>query len=61
MQRIHVPGGTFNALAVRSTLTQKGFGYGSGTRTMWFAAGRGLVKLTFSHRDGSTTVVQLIK
>lgn len=60
-QRIHVPAGTFNALVVRSTLTQKGFSYGSGTRTLWFAPGRGLVKLTFSHRDGSTTLIQLIK
>lgn len=61
LQSVHVPAGTFNALAVTSTLTQKGFGYGSGVRTMWFAPGRGLVKLTFRHRDGSTTVVELIK
>jgi hypothetical protein len=30
-------------------------------RTMWFAPGRGLVKLVFKHRDGSTSLVQLIK
>jgi hypothetical protein len=61
IQRIRVPAGRFTALEVRSTLTQKGFRYGSGVRTMWFAAGRGLVKLTFAHRDGSTDTVTLIK
>jgi hypothetical protein len=60
-QRIHVPAGTFNALKVQSILTQPGHKFGSGIRTMWFAAGRGLVKLVFAHRDGSTSVVQLIR
>jgi hypothetical protein len=46
---------------VRSVLSQKGHPFGSGVRTMWFAPGRGLVKLVFKHRDGSTSVVQLIK
>ena len=49
------------ALELRSTLTQGGYRYGSGVRTMWFAPGRGLVKLTFAHRDGSTDTVTLIK
>jgi hypothetical protein len=58
---VRVPAGRFEALEVRSTLTQKGYRYGSGARTMWFAPGRGLVKLTFSHRGGSTDTVTLIK
>lgn len=61
LRRVRVPAGTFTALEVRSTLTQRGFRFGSGVRTMWFAAGRGLVKLVFRHRDGSTSVVQLLK
>lgn len=61
IRRVHVPAGTFEALEVRSTLTQRGYPFGSGVRTMWFAAGRGLVKLVFEHRDGSTDVVQLLK
>jgi hypothetical protein len=58
---VRVPAGTFQALELQSTLTQRGFPFGSGVRTMWFAAGRGLVKLVFKHRDGSTSVVQLLK
>jgi hypothetical protein len=61
VQRIHVRAGTFNALELRSTLRQPGYRYGSGVRLMWFAPGRGLVKLVFAHGDGSTSVVQLIK
>jgi hypothetical protein len=61
MQRVKVPAGTFRALAVRSTLTQRGFPYGSGVRTCWFAAGVGLVKLVFAHRDGSVSTVELVK
>jgi hypothetical protein len=61
VRRVHVPAGTFQALELRSVLTQKGHPFGSGVRTMWLAAGRGLVKLVFQHRDGSTSVVQLIK
>lgn len=61
VRRVHVPAGTFQALEVRSWLTQAGHRYGSGVRTMWFANGRGLVKLVFKHRDGSTSLVQLIK
>jgi hypothetical protein len=61
VRRVHVPAGTFRALEVQSTLTQRHFAFGSGVRTEWFAAGRGLVKLVFKHRDGSTSVVQLLK
>jgi hypothetical protein len=60
VQTVKVPGGTFKALAVRSVLKQQGFPFGSGTRTSWFAPGRGLVKLVFKHDDGSVSTVQLI-
>ena len=61
IQTVHVPAGTFHALAVRSTLHQAGFPFGSGTRTSWFAPGRGLVKLIFQHADGSVSDVELLK
>jgi hypothetical protein len=61
VQTVKVPGGTFKALAVRTTMLQAGFPFGSGTRTCWFAAGKGLVKLVFKHGDGSTSQVVLIK
>jgi hypothetical protein len=61
VRKVHVPAGTFSALEVRSVLTQHGYTFGSGVRTSWFAAGRGLVKLVFNHRDGSVSVVQLLK
>jgi hypothetical protein len=61
IRKVHVPAGTFSALEVQSTLTQRGYPFGSGVRTCWFAAGRGLVKLVFKHRDGSVSVVQLMK
>ena len=61
LQSVKVPAGTFNALVVRSTLTQPGFPYGSGTRTSWFAPGKGLVKLVFAHGDHSVSTVVLVK
>jgi hypothetical protein len=61
VRRVHVPAGTFHALEIRSVLVQAGYPYGSGVRTMWLAPGRGLVKLIFKHRDGSTSVVELIR
>jgi hypothetical protein len=61
VRRVRVPAGTFQALELRSTLRQPGHAFGSGVRLMWFAPGRGLVKLVFYHRDRSTSVVQLIK
>ena len=60
-QRIQTRNGRVSALAVRSTLTQRGFSFGSGTRTSWFQPGRGLVKLVFRHRDGSVSTVDRIK
>jgi hypothetical protein len=60
VQKVTVPKGTYEALVVTSTLTQPGFKFGSGTRTMWFAPDRGLVKLVFKHGDGSVSTVQLI-
>jgi hypothetical protein len=61
VQKVTVPAGTFQALAVKSTLKQAGFPFGSGTRTSWFAPGKGLVKLVFRHGDGSVSTVELIK
>jgi hypothetical protein len=61
VKRVKVPAGTFSALEVQSTLKQAGHRWGSGVRTMWFAAGRGLVKLEFKHSDGSVSLVQLLK
>jgi hypothetical protein len=61
VQKVTVPKGTYQALVVTSTLTQPGFDFGSGTRTMWFAPSIGLVKLVFKHRDGSVSTVQLIR
>ncbi|HET8976730.1 MAG TPA: hypothetical protein VFN87_01140 [Solirubrobacteraceae bacterium] len=61
VRRVHVPAGTFSALELTSTLTQKGSRFGSGSRTMWLAPGRGLVKLVFRHRDRSVDVVQLVR
>ena len=60
-QTVRVPAGTFKAIAVRSTIRQPGFPYGSGTRTCWFAAGKGLVKLVFDHADGSVSTVVLLR
>ena len=61
IQKVKVPAGTFQALVVTSSLRQAGYPFGSGTRTAWFAAGRGLVKLVFRHGDHSTSVVELLK
>ena len=53
--------GRFRALVVRTKMVQPGFKFGSGTRTCWFAPGKGLVKLVFAHGDGSTSQIVLIK
>jgi hypothetical protein len=58
---VKVPAGRFTTLVVRSTLKQEGFAFGSGTRTAYFAAGKGLVKLVFRHGDRSTSVVELVR
>jgi hypothetical protein len=50
-----------HVVGVRSKLRQKGYRFGSGTRTSWFSPGRGLVKLTFHHGDGSTSIVELVR
>ncbi len=57
-RKVRTPAGTFRTTVVRSRLQQHGYRFGSGTRTSYFAAGRGLVKLVFRHRDGSRSVVQ---
>lgn len=61
VRSVTVPAGRFDALEVQSVLAQKGYKFGSGLRTMWFAPGRGLVKLVFRHRDGSVSTIQLLK
>jgi hypothetical protein len=61
IQKVKVPGGAFDALVVRASLSQPGFKFGSGTRTSWFAPGKGLVKLVFHHGDGSVSTVVLLK
>ena len=61
VQKVKVPAGTFQALVVTSSLSQPGFPFGSGTRTMWFAPGKGLVKLQFKHGDSSVSVAELLR
>jgi hypothetical protein len=61
VQKVTVPAGTYQALVVTTSLRQPGFPFGSGTRTMWFAPDKGLVKLQFRHGDGSISVVELTK
>src|SRR3954454_20171514 len=61
VQKVKVPAGTFDAVVVTSSLSQPGFPFGSGTRTMWFAPDKGLVKLVFRHGDKSVSTVQLLK
>lgn len=61
LRRVKVPAGRFKALAVRSTIIQAGFPFGSGTRTSYFAPDKGLVKLVFRHRDGSTSLVERLR
>jgi hypothetical protein len=61
VQPVKVRAGRFRALVVQTKLEQKGFPFGTGTRTSWFAPGKGLVKLVFSHADGSVSTVELIR
>jgi hypothetical protein len=60
-RRVRVPAGRFRALVVVSRLRQPGFRFGSGTRTSYFAAGKGLVKLVFRHADGSVSTVVRVR
>ena len=58
---VKTPAGKFAAVPIQTTMTQKGFRFGSGTRTSYFAAGKGLVKLVFRHRDGSVSTVERLR
>jgi hypothetical protein len=58
---VRTPLGRLRTIAVASTLRQKGYPFGSGRRTMYFAPDRGLVKLVFRHGDGSVSTVQRLK
>jgi hypothetical protein len=60
-QTVKVPAGRYRAIGVESVLRQKGFRFGSGRRETWFAPGKGLVKLVFHHRDGSTSTVERLR
>jgi hypothetical protein len=60
-RKVSTPAGTFRTTVIRSRLTQHGYRFGSGTRTTYLAAGRGLVKLVFRHRDGSRSVVERVR
>jgi hypothetical protein len=60
-RRVKTPLGRLTAVEVESTLRQKGYRFGSGRRTMYFAPDRGLVKLIFRHRDGSVSTVQRLR
>lgn len=60
-RRVRTPAGRFTAVAVTSRLRQHGYRFGSGRRTMYFAPGRGLVKLVFRHADGSVSRVERIR
>jgi hypothetical protein len=60
-RRVKTPLGRIRTIAVESTLRQKGYAFGSGRRTMYFAPNRGLVKLVFRHRDGSVSTVQRLR
>jgi hypothetical protein len=53
--------GRLRTTVVRSTLRQRGYRFGSGTRRSWFAAGKGLVRLVFRHADGSTSTVERVR
>jgi hypothetical protein len=59
--KVKVPAGTYHAVEVESTLTQKGFPFGSGRRDTWFAANKGVVKIVFHHRDGSVSTVERLR
>ena len=60
-RKVRTRAGRFQTTVVRSKLRQKGHAFGSGTRTSYFAAGKGLVKLTFRHRDGSVSTVERVR
>ncbi len=60
-RRVRTPAGRYRALRVTSRLTQRGFRFGSGTRTSWLAPGTGLVKLVFRHGDGSVSTVERVR
>ena len=60
-QTVRVKAGKFKAVAIRTRLKQGSNEFGSGTRTSWFAPGKGLVKLVFKHADGSVSTVERVK
>src|SRR4051794_29374185 len=61
VERVKVKAGTYDALKIESTLSQKGYTFGSGRRESWFAPDKGLVKLVFHHGDGSISTVERLR
>jgi hypothetical protein len=61
IKTVRVPAGKFQALEIKTVLSQRGHKFGSGVRYSWFASNRGLVKLVFDHADHSVSNVVLIK
>ena len=57
-RKVKTPAGTYDAVAIESRLRRKGSRFGSGRRISYFASEKGLVKLTFRHRDGSVSTVE---
>ena len=60
-RRVRTPMGRLRTVVVESRLRQKGYPFGSGRRTTYFAPNRGLVKLVFHHRDGSVSTVERLR
>jgi hypothetical protein len=60
-RRVRTPLGRLRTVVIESSLKQKGYPFGSGHRTMYFAPNRGLVKLVFRHRDGSVSTVERLR
>lgn len=60
-RRVRTPFGRVRAVVIESRLKQKGYPFGSGRRTMYFAPNRGLVKLVFRHGDGSVSTVERLR
>jgi hypothetical protein len=60
-RRIGVGKKRVRALMVQSVLRSPGSRFGSGVRTSYYAPNLGLVRLVFSHDDGSTSIVERLR
>jgi hypothetical protein len=59
-QTVSVTAGTFTDVMQLNTVISGTNDYLSGERDMWFAPGVGLIKLVYSHDDGSVTTAELV-